>query len=73
MRRAPSSREPAEDVAAEQSSRPVILTPRAKSMPFARRLWGDQTLEQRMPSFLEAVMFEPEAEDPEHRSVNRSA
>lgn len=72
MRRAPSSREPAE-AAAEPSSRPVILTPRTKSMPFARRLWGDQTLEQRMPSFLEAVMFEPEAEDPEHRSINRSA
>jgi len=54
------------DPAAEsaQSHRSGSLQSNTRRMRFARSPWGDQTLEQRMPSFLEAALFEPEADIP---------
>lgn len=64
MPRALRSGNPASAAETEQSRRDDSHASSTRRMRFARSPWGDQTLEQRMPSFLEAALFEPEAEVP---------
>lgn len=61
--------------ASSNAKHPARRARRALVMPlhphgphrFPRGAWGDQSLEERIPTFLEALLFEPEPGPGSHR------